>query len=188
MDDMQQHLLSYANGRKFSTILADPPWRFKVSSGKISPEHRRLHRYGTMDLASICLLPVAEVAAPQSHCYLWVPMALILDGLQVLCSWGFTYKTMLIWEKIRKDGQPDGRGCGFYFRLVTEVCLFGTRGKLRTLAPGRTQVNLLRTQKREHSRKPEELYPVIEACSPEPRLELFARHKREGWDAWGDQV
>lgn len=176
-------------GRWYGTVLADPPWKFTNSSGKVSPEHKRLYRYQTLDMTSICGLPVGEIMATQSHCYLWVPMALIQEGLQVLVAWGFTYKTMLIWEKVRKDGQPNGGGCGFYFRLVTEACLFGTRGRLRTLAPGRTQVNLLRSQKRDHSRKPEELYPVIEACSPVPRIELFGRGvARDGWAMWGNEA
>ena len=104
-------------------------------------------------------------------------------------SWGFTYKTNLIWEKIRKDGAPDGRGVGFYFRNVTEILLFGIRGdKNRTLAPGRSQVNLLRSCKREHSRKPDEFVSLIESCSPGPYIELFARGCREGWDVWGNQA
>ena len=184
-----QQWLAQIPQRGYGTILADPPWVFSNRTGKIAPEHRRLHRYGTLPLATIRVLPVADVAAPQSHLYLWVPMALIQEGMQVLAAWGFTYKTTLIWEKIRKDGQPDGRGCGFYFRLVTEAVLFGTRGRLRTLAPGRRQVNLLREPKRDHSRKPEGLYPVIEACSPSPRLELFGRGvARKGWDVWGNEI
>ncbi len=103
-------------------------------------------------------------------------------------AWGFTYKTMIVWYKIRKDGGPDGRGVGFYFRNVTELVLFGIRGKLRTSQPGRTQVNILSTRKREHSRKPDELYSLIESCSPGPYLELFARHTRPGWTQWGDQI
>lgn len=94
----------------------------------------------------------------------------------------------LIWHKIRKDGGPDGRGAGFYFRNTTEVVLFGTRGRLRTLAPGRRQVNFLATRKQEHSRKPTELYDIIEACSPGPYLELFARKTRPGWTVFGDQL
>ena len=133
-------------------------------------------------------LPVAQLARPQSHLYLWVPNALILEGLEVMKRWGFTYKTNLVWYKVRKDGGPDGRGVGFYFRNVTELILFGTRGSLRTLAPGRRQVNLLRSQKREHSRKPDELYPIIEECSPGPYLEMFARNRRPGWEQWGNEV
>ena len=152
----------------------------------MAPEHRRLSRYSTMTLQEIMELPIAQLALPQSHLYLWVPNALILEGLEVMKRWGFTYKTNLVWHKVRKDGGPDGRGVGFYFRNVTELILFGIRGSLRTYAPGRTQVNIIRSQKREHSRKPDQAYDIIERCSPEPRLELFARHRRHGWSQWGN--
>ena len=176
-------------GRRFGTILADPPWRFQNRTGKMAPEHRRLSRYGTMELDEIKALPVAQVAADPAHLYLWVPNALLPDGLAVMKAWGFDYKSNLVWHKVRKDGGSDGRGVGFYFRNVTELCLFGVRGKnARTLAPGRRQVNLLGTRKREHSRKPDESYDIIEACSPGPRLELFARGARDGWTAWGNQA
>ena len=173
---------------KYATILADPPWRFMNRTGKMAPEHKRLMRYGTMSQDEILELPIPQLVLPQSHLYLWVPNALILEGLEVMKRWGFKYKTNLIWYKIRKDGGPDGRGVGFYFRNVTEVILFGVRGSLRTSTPGRTQVNIIRTRKREHSRKPDELYSVIESCSPGPYLELFARHKRPGWTQWGNEV
>jgi len=93
-----------------------------------------------------------------------------------------------VWYKIRKDGGPDGRGVGFYFRNVTELVLFGVKGNIRTLGPARSQVNLISTRKREHSRKPDELYPIIEKCSPGPYLELFARYSRKGWQQWGDEL
>jgi N6-adenosine-specific RNA methylase IME4 len=183
-----EDLISTVRG-KFGTILADPPWRFANSTGKVAPEHKRLARYSTMTLEEIKELPVPMFAADTSHLYLWVPNALLPLGLEVMAAWGFTYKANIIWHKIRKDGGPDGRGVGFYFRNVTEVLLFGTRGKnARTLAPGRRQVNFLATQKREHSRKPDEIFPIIEACSPGPRLELFAREKRKGWTVWGNQA
>lgn len=170
------------------TILADPPWRFSNRTGKMAPEHRRLRRYDTMTLDEIKALPVGDVSASQSHLYLWVPNALIAEGLDVMKAWGFTYKTNLVWYKIRYDGGPDGRGVGFYFRNVTELILFGVRGSLRTSAPGRRQVNLIADHKREHSRKPDELYRIIEECSPGPYLELFARHRRPGWIQWGDEL
>ncbi len=173
---------------RFGTILADPPWRFANRTGKMAPEHKRLSRYSTMTLREIMELPVSQLALPHSHLYLWVPNALISEGLGVMKRWGFTYKTNIVWHKIRKDGGPDGRGVGFYFRNVTELVLFGTRGNLRTLAPGRKQVNIILSRKREHSRKPDELYPIIEQCSPGPYLELFAREKRPGWTQWGDEV
>ena len=155
----------------------------------MAPENKRLNRYPTMSLDDIKQIPVAEVADDTSHLYLWVPNALLPQGLEVLNAWGFQYKTNIVWEKVRKDGGPDGRGVGFYFRNVTELLLFGVRGsKARTLAPGRVQVNLIRSQKREHSRKPEEMITLIEQCSPGPYLELFARGTRDGWKLWGNQA
>lgn len=182
-------LAGFARGRKFATILADPPWRFQNSTGKVAPEHKRLSRYPTMTLDDICALPVEGVAADTAHLYLWVPNALLPDGLRVMKEWGFTYKSNLIWHKVRKDGGSDGRGVGFYFRNVTEVILFGVRGKnARTLAAGRRQVNMIETRKREHSRKPDEQYELIEACSPGPYLEMFARGERKKWAVWGNQA
>jgi N6-adenosine-specific RNA methylase IME4 len=187
--DAAADLLRFADGRKFATILADPPWRFANRTGKMAPEHRRLARYGTLTLDEIASLPVAAIAAEPAHLYLWVPNALLPEGLRVMAAWGFRYKSNIVWHKVRKDGGSDGRGVGFYFRNVTELVLFGVRGKeARTLAAGRRQVNLLATRKREHSRKPDELYPIIEACSPTPRAELFARGARKGWAMWGDQA
>ncbi|MBN2350715.1 MAG: hypothetical protein JXJ22_17895 [Bacteroidales bacterium] len=172
----------------YGTILADPPWQFANRTGKVAPEHKRLNRYDTLTLEDIKEIPISLVAAEQSHLYLWVPNALLQEGLDVMRAWGFHYKTNIIWHKIRKDGGPDGRGVGFYFRNTTELILFGIRGKLRTLQPGRTQVNIIKTQKREHSRKPDELYNLIEKCSPGPFLELFARGSRINWDQWGNEV
>lgn len=140
-----------------------------------------------MELQEILQLPVHRLAASQSHLYLWVPNALLAEGLEVMRAWGFTYKTNLVWHKIRKDGGPDGRGVGFYFRNVTELVLFGVRGSMRTRQPGRRQVNLFATRKREHSRKPDEIYDLVETCSPGPFLELFARFRRPGWAQWGNE-
>jgi N6-adenosine-specific RNA methylase IME4 len=184
-----QDLLAFAAGRRFATILADPPWQFQNRTGKVAPEHKRLSRYDTMTLEDIKTLPVAMVVADTAHLYLWCPNALLPDGLAVMNAWGFHYKGNLVWHKIRKDGGSDGRGVGFYFRNVTELVLFGVRGKnARTLQPGRTQVNYLSSRKREHSRKPDEQYKIIEACSSGPYLELFARGKRTNWSCWGNQA
>lgn len=182
-------LAAFAGARRFATVLADPPWQFVNRTGKMAPEHRRLARYGTLTLPEIAGLPVAALTLPTAHLYLWVPNALLPEGLAVLAAWGFAYKANIVWHKVRKDGGSDGRGVGFYFRNVTELLLFGVRGRhARTLAPGRRQVNLIATRKREHSRKPDEQYAVIEACSPGPYLELFARGLRPGWTSWGDQA
>jgi N6-adenosine-specific RNA methylase IME4 len=184
-----EDFLAFVGSRRFGAILIDPPWQFQNRTGKIAPEHRRLSRYGTMSLPEIKALPIPKVAADTSHLYLWVPNALLPDGLAVMEAWGFKYKSNLVWRKIRKDGGSDGRGVGFYFRNVTELLLFGVRGKnARTLAPGRRQVNYLESRKREHSRKPDEQYAIIEACSSGPYLELFARGERKGWSSWGNEA
>ncbi len=181
-------LLDSIGKKRFSTILADPPWQFQNRTGKMAPEHRRLSRYNTMTLQDIKDLPVEAVVNDTAHLYLWVPNALLPDGLNVMEHWGFKYKSNLIWYKVRKDGGPDRRGVGFYFRNVTEVILFGVRGKnARTLQPGRSQENIISSRKREHSRKPDEQYQLIESCSPGPYLELFARGPRSGWTVWGNQ-
>jgi len=181
--------LEFVGDRRFRTILADPPWQFQNRTGKMAPEHKRLTRYQTMSLDDIKALPVAEAADEPAHLYLWVPNALLPDGLAVMAAWGFNYKSNLVWHKMRKDGGSDGRGVGFYFRNVTELILFGVRGKnARTLAPGRRQVNYMTTRKREHSRKPDEQYDLIESCNPGPFLELFARGVRLNWTVWGNQA
>jgi len=182
-------LRTFVGEERFATVLVDPPWRFANRTGKMAPEHKRLARYETMSIEEICALPVAQVARDRAHIYLWVPNALLPWGLQAMQAWGFEYKTNLIWHKVRKDGGPDGRGVGFYFRNVTEMLLFGIRGKNnRTLAAGRRQVNFLATRKQEHSRKPDEQYAIIESCSEGPYLELFARGRRDGWTSWGAQA
>lgn len=194
MSDLQQtinDLQNFTKGKKYNTIYADPPWQFQNRTGKVAPEHKRLTRYETMTLEEIKTLPVASIAGDKAHLYLWIPNAMLPDGLAVMDAWGFEYKGNIVWEKVRKDGMPDGRGVGFYFRNVTELLLFGIKKKSapnRTLAPARSQVNLIRTMKREHSRKPDEIIPIIESCSLPDRIELFARGDRAGWDMWGNQA
>jgi N6-adenosine-specific RNA methylase IME4 len=184
-----QDLLATLQDQKFHTVLADPPWRFKNRTGKIAPEHGRLRRYATMSVDEIMALPVTQIVAAPANAYLWTPNSLLPDGIKVLEAWGFEYKTALTWYKVREDGGPDGRGCGFYFRNVTETVLFGVRGPgARTLAPGRRQVNLFSSRKRRHSQKPDELSEIIESCSRGPFLEMFARRRRPGWTSWGDQL
>ncbi len=189
MQSSESDLLRFVGESRFRTVLADPPWQFTNRTGKIAPEYQRLSRYNTMTLDELLVLPVRDVVTDPAHLYLWVPNAMLPEGLRLMAAWGFTYKTNLVWHKVRKDGGSDGRGVGFYFRNVTELVLFGTKGKnARTLVPGRRQVNLVASRKREHSRKPDEQYPIIEACSSGPYLELFARGKRSGWSSWGNEA
>jgi len=191
-DGAQETIVDFSRamgGETFGAVLVDPPWRFANRTGKVAPEHRRLNRYATMTTPEICALPVAAVLQPMAHLYLWTPNALLPDALKVMEAWGFTYKSNIVWHKIRKDGGSDGRGVGFYFRNVTEILLFGTRGKnARTREAGRRQVNYLSSRKREHSRKPDEQYDLIEQCSHGPYLEMFSRGTRPGWRYWGNQA
>ena len=189
LDETNKNLLEFCGEKKYATVYADPPWRFQNRTGKVAPEHKRLNRYETMTVEEIINLPVKDIVEEKAHLYLWVPNALLPEGLRVMEAWGFQYKGNIVWEKVRKDGEPDGRGVGFYFRNVTELLLFGIKGNNnRTLAPARSQVNLIRTQKREHSRKPDEMINILEQCSRPPYIELFARGDREGWDMWGNQA
>ncbi len=189
MNAASQDLLLKTGGQRFRTVLADPPWQFQNKTGKVAPEHKRLARYETMSLVDICELPVSQIILAPAHLYLWVPNALLPEGLQVMKAWGFEYKSNIVWHKVRKDGGPDGRGVGFYFRNTTEMLLFGVRGKnARTLQAGRRQVNIIRSMKREHSRKPDEQYEIIQGCSSGPFIELFGRGSRPGWTTWGNQA
>ena len=127
-----------------------------------------------------------DIAADPAHLYLWVPNALLPEGLQGDGCLGLPLHSNIVWHKVRKDGGSDGRGVGFYFRNVTEILLFGVRGKnARTLDPGRSQVNMIQSRKREHSRKPDEQYQIIEDCGWGPRIELFSRGQAPGLDGLG---
>lgn len=108
MSDPGHDLLAWAQGRTFATLLADPPWRFINRTGKVAPEHRRLSRYGTMSTEEVCRLPAPRLLAPTAHLYLWVPNALLPDGLVVMAAWGFTYKSNIIWTPRRTPGVGAG--------------------------------------------------------------------------------
>ncbi|ANO02081.1 MT-A70 family methyltransferase [Mycobacteroides immunogenum] len=171
----------------FKCVLADPPWRFGNRRSGMSPESGLRPRYATMALDDICDMPVQSILAQDAHLYLWVPSAMLPDGLKVMQRWGFRYTTSITWLKTRLDGEPDGSGVGWYFRNAAELLLFGVRGSLRTLPAGRSMPNVIAARRREHSRKPVEQYWLIEQSSPGPRVELFAREERPGWVSWGDE-
>lgn len=138
MTDVSRDLLTFVGAQRFRTLLADPPWQFANRTGKMAPEHRRLSRYATLSLTDIAELPIEQIATATAHLYLWCPNALLPEAIGVMQAWGFNYKSNLVWHKVRKDGGSDGRGVGFYFRNVTELLLFGVKGKnARTLPPGR---------------------------------------------------
>lgn len=169
--------------QKYGTILADPPWPER-GGGKIKRGADR--HYPLMPVKEIAALPVAALALPDSHLYLWVTNNYLPDGLKVMAAWGFRYVTTITWAK---EGNP---GLGQYFRGMTEHVLFGVRGQppYKLTADGnRCQGTTLITAPRgEHSAKPEALRTMIERVSRGPFVELFARQTYAGWDAWGNEV
>ena len=158
--------------KKYQTLLADPPWKYGKGWGWGAEEY-----YPLMKLEDICNLSVPS--ADNAHLYLWCPNGMLESGLKVMSSWGFKYKTCITWVKNRSI-------FGYYFKGQTEQLLFGVKGKLPPA--DRKQTTLLQASIRNHSQKPDEIYDVIEKISPSPRLELFARAKRSGWDVWGNEV
>jgi len=165
----------------FKTIYADPPWPF---DDLLDPTRRK--PYQTMTLEAIENLSVSSLVEQNAHLYLWTPNVFLKEALEVMEAWDFVYRLPLIWVKTTETGKVFF-GLGHYFRNSTELLLFGVRGKMRTLT--RNTRNVVFAKREEpHSKKPEIFYKLIEANSPEPRLELFARQKRRGWKAWGNEI
>lgn len=161
--------------KRYKTILADPPWKY----GKGWKTGGAGRRYSLMKLKDIKNLPVKNLSKENAHLYLWSPNSLISQALEVMKDWGFNYKTIITWVKERSI-------FGYYFKGQTEQLLFGVKG---SLAPNdRFQVTILKGVSKRHSEKPEMQYEVIEKISPAPRIELFARNKRMGWDVWGNEI
>ena len=177
----------------YGTIVADPPWRYRKSPQAEGTVHARKlvsDIYRTMSMTELAALPVAELAAPDAHLYLWVTVPRLFgerddrEGFgpfQIMNAWGFRYITMLTWVK---TGAP---GMGSYFRIDTEHCLFGVRGKA-PIPPAQRLRNVISAPRGRHSEKPELLMDIAEKVSPGPRVELFARRRNPRWDAWGDQI
>ncbi len=160
--------------QKYATILADPPWGKDQLGNYGAVKH-----YNVMSIEQIKAMPVEDLAADNAHLYLWLTNAVIREGYDIMEKWGFKPRSMCVWLKPRL-------GLGVYYRLCTEFLLFGTRGK----APVKfhSQPNWLFAARQDHSHKPEEQYAMIERMSHGPYLELFARRRQPGWDAWGNEV
>ncbi|MCL2780011.1 MAG: MT-A70 family methyltransferase [Actinomycetia bacterium] len=160
--------------KRYHTILADPPWDIQQAGDRGASRH-----YPLMDIAAITALPVADLAEPDAHLWLWTTNAALEQAYAVVRAWGFTPRSLLTWLKPRL-------GLGHYLRNCTEQLIFATKGKAPVLV--RNQPNWLFAIRQDHSHKPEELYDIIERCSPGPYVELFARRPRRGWDAWGNEI
>jgi len=164
--------------KKYQIIYADPPYKYKNNrtGGSMLPQDFYYKRMATSD---ICNLQVQNLADKNCALFLWATVPMIEDAFMVMKSWGFKYKTMLFWHKIMSLGM------GFWYRGQVEILLLGIKGKLKAFRIQRS--NIIRTKVREHSRKPDEFYNLIEATNIGPKIELFARYRRIGWDAWGNE-
>ena len=161
----------------FCCIEADPPWALDASEAKSA-----LGQYTVMDLEAIKAMgpDVQARAADNAHLWLWAINPMLPEALDVMAAWGFDYKGCLTWVK------TNGFGTGHYLRGATEHCLLGVRGTLACLRNDqRTYFEAPRT---DHSRKPEGFYDILETLSPGPRMRLFARSQRDGWESWGDEA
>ena len=167
--------------KKYNIIYADPPWQYKRNGGKSAESI-----YNVMDLDDIKNMPIQDITEDQAHLYLWVTNPMIKEGLEVCESWGFEYKTMLTWVKTYKDGTPV-MGMGYYFRGCTEHIIFGVKNK--KLCNNKSTKNIVFSNQRKHSQKPNEVRDLIVNSSGDlPRIELFAREQTEGWDVCGNEV
>lgn len=160
--------------KKYRTILADPPWDVQQRGERGAERH-----YDLMTLEQIAAMPVADLAEENAHLWLWVTNATLRQGYDIAEAWGFTVRSPLTWVKFRL-------GLGVYLRNSTEHLLFATKGTAPVQF--RSQPTWINAPVQDHSHKPEEQYALIERVSPGPYLELFARRRQHGWDAWGNQI
>ncbi len=170
--------------KKYAAIYADPPWRYTMWGG-----HGRVERhYPTMELEEIKALPVGELADKNCALFLWTTLPMMEEALQVIRSWGFTYKTAaFVWIKLNRQGSGIFWGMGYWTRANAEICLLATKGNPKRRARNIHQVIISRVE--EHSKKPDEARRRIEALLGDvPRIELFARRPASGWDVWGNEV
>jgi N6-adenosine-specific RNA methylase IME4 len=190
--------------QKYRTIVADPPWPYR-SPGEIlrsSLEHRpnrdksllakfgpgSKQRYGAMTIDQLKALPVPDLARDNAHLYLWTTNAFMVEAHEIAQAWGFTQKTIITWTKVHHaDKTKPSMKTGYYFRGATEHVLFCVRGSMRLQTKKAYPTSLI-VPRLPHSVKPDEFYQMVEECSPKRRLDMFARRKRKGWDAFGDEL
>jgi N6-adenosine-specific RNA methylase IME4 len=172
----------------YGVILADPAWRFVTynKATAVTARGKKVH-YRTMTLDEIMALPVRDLAAPDAVLVLWISSPMLLAALDVISAWGFEFKTLgFVWGKVTKAGQP-AIGQGYWTRGGAEVALLATKGHPKRLDRGVRQ--LILEPRREHSRKPDRIYDDIERLVGDmTKIELFARHRRPNWSAWGDEI
>ena len=167
---------------RYGVILADPPYRFEPYSRITGMDRAAENHYATNPLEEIKSLDVRSIAAPDCALFQWATAPMLPQAIEVMAAWGFAYKTCAIWAK-------DRIGTGYWFRNKHEILLAGTRGRIPAPAPGTQWPSLIEASVREHSRKPDAIYKLLEVYFPNlPKVELFARHARPGWDRWGAEA
>jgi N6-adenosine-specific RNA methylase IME4 len=179
--------------KKYPVIYADPPWRFAAYSEKGEGRSAIAH-YDCMNIEELCALPVSDMAEKDCILFLWTTDPFLPHGIELVKSWGFTYKTVAFyWAKINKGADKEAlaeddffTGLGYWTRANIEPCLLATRGHPKRVS--KKVRKLIISPRREHSRKPDEIYERIEELAEGPYLELFARSSRDGWQSWGDQL
>lgn len=167
---------------KFKTILADPPWTF---NDKLDPTRKK--PYETLTIEKLKKLPVEKIAEDEAHLYLWCPTTLLPNGFELVESWGFDYKTIVVWGKLTKHGKR-WFGMGRYFRNCVEMCIFATKKNLILKTKNTRNFFDAKKPDRHHAAKPYKLYTIIEDNSYGPYIELFATVRRVGWISLGDEV
>jgi len=168
--------------RRYAVLYADPPWHFEVYNEESGVERAAGNHYPTMSLEDICALPVLSLATPDAVLFMWTTAPHLRESFDVLVAWGFEYKTNIVWMK-------DKIGLGYFVRNQHELLLVATRGDMPSPSPANRPPSVISAPRREHSRKPDEAYALIERMYPElPRIELFARQTRPGWARWGNEV
>ena len=172
----------FPSDRRYAVLYADPPWHFNVYNEESGIESAAGNHYSTMSLEEICALPVLSLASPDAALFMWTTVPHLRESFDVLVAWGFEYKTNIVWVK-------DKIGLGYFVRNQHELLLVATRGDMPSPSPANRPPSVISASRREHSRKPDEAYALIERMYPDlPKIELFARQARPGWAAWGNEV
>ena len=178
----------FKTDKKYNIIYADPAWEYKESGSgnRVVKSH-----YSTMSIDEICKLPVKEICKEKAILFLWVTFPRLEQGLETIKAWGFEYYGLgFDWVKTSKNGNPSW-GMGYYTRQNTEICLIGVKkDKKQRIKPlVRNVLSVVHSERREHSKKPDEIRDYItQICGDLPRIELFARQYADGWDCWGNEV
>ena len=179
MECLAEKAGSFEEGKRYPVLLADPPWRYE----HVKTESRAIeNQYPTMALEDICALPIADLVTDEAILFMWTTGPKLEESLQVLNAWGFSYRTCAVWDKQKI-------GMGYYFRQQTEHILVGVRGSMITPGESDRPSSLISAPRGKHSEKPKVVHAVIERMYPDlPKLELFCRSPRDGWDSWGNEI